>query len=129
MKTGRRIRIKAEMLRESPCCHWCEAPLTMQTATLDHRIPKAKGGSDARRNLVLSCEPCNVAKGDMMPHEFWRALASGEVATPKDEPPAPLPLSVPSCRPASLSLEHAMRWAWGARLIRESKQKEVASCR
>jgi len=34
--------------------------------TLDHIIPRAKGGSSDTGNLQPMCEPCNLAKGDGM---------------------------------------------------------------
>lgn len=32
-------------------------------ATVDHVIPRAKGGSDDLENLVLACHKCNLDKG------------------------------------------------------------------
>lgn len=32
--------------------------------TLDHLLPKARGGPDWDINLVVSCSPCNNQKGD-----------------------------------------------------------------
>lgn len=54
---------KRRLYRESKACHWCRAPLTLETATVDHRIPLARGGSNNPNNLVLACEPCNHDKG------------------------------------------------------------------
>ena len=36
--------------------------------TLDHVIPKARGGTTERSNLVPACAPCNVAKNHC---EVW----------------------------------------------------------
>lgn len=44
-------------------CHYCGAGITRQTATLDHKKARTRGGSDDRSNLVLSCKPCNSEKG------------------------------------------------------------------
>lgn len=54
---------KRWLLRRSQVCHWCHTRLTLETATLDHRIPIGRGGSDQRDNWVLACEPCNRARG------------------------------------------------------------------
>lgn len=46
--------------------------------TLDHVIPKSKGGRDTWKNLVTACSPCNSAKndlwGDDLPDEFKVAM-------------------------------------------------------
>lgn len=62
-------REKRAMLKRDPRCHWCKCSLTLETATLDHVIPLARGGSNATDNMVLSCEPCNKEKGN----ELWKA--------------------------------------------------------
>ena len=59
--------------RGSLHCHYCGlGPLVIDTdnrdpmvATLDHRIPRAKGGAEFDlNNLVVACSPCNQKKGD-----------------------------------------------------------------
>lgn len=63
------------MLFELPRCHWCGCKLGKggKKATIDHMVPRSKGGSDAEFNLVLSCESCNHDKGDRM--DFTRKEA------------------------------------------------------
>lgn len=48
-------------------CHWCDAPLTIDTSTLEHIIPLAIGGLDLHNNYTLACESCNKARGCGMP--------------------------------------------------------------
>lgn len=59
-------RDKKRLLARDPRCYWCKCELNTQTATLDHVIPLARGGSNATDNLVLSCEPCNKDKGNAL---------------------------------------------------------------
>lgn len=40
-----------------------------QPMTLDHIIPKSKGGADAVRNLQPMCEQCNIEKANTYEHE------------------------------------------------------------
>ena len=62
-------------------CHWCDCQTRIalhhggeradsNLATLDHVIPRSKGGSNARSNLVLACFACNVERGDTEYHAF-----------------------------------------------------------
>lgn len=53
-------------------CAWCDQHLMLREATIDHVIPRAQGGTNARQNLVLACYPCNLRKGDSNPYA-WRA--------------------------------------------------------
>jgi len=39
------------------------------TLTIDHIIPKAKGGQDTWDNLITACISCNNKKGDRTPEE------------------------------------------------------------
>jgi len=44
------------------------------TLTIDHLIPKARGGGDSWENLVSACTRCNNKKGDRTPHEAGMEL-------------------------------------------------------
>ena len=57
-------KVLALMKRDGAACWYCHIPLTIVNATLDHKHPKSKGGSDKLKNLVLACRGCNIAKGD-----------------------------------------------------------------
>ena len=53
--------------RDSFKCAYCgrsDLPLT-----IDHVVPKARGGSDSWENLVAACTNCNNKKGDRTPDE------------------------------------------------------------
>lgn len=59
----RRRKIRARLMQQNPRCFYCQSPVDWDGATLDHVLPKAKGGTDAIENLVLACRKCNQAKG------------------------------------------------------------------
>lgn len=40
------------------------------TATIDHVIPRARGGRDHWQNLALACRACNTLKGALTLDEF-----------------------------------------------------------
>ncbi len=45
-------------------CHWCGCKLRRDNATIDHLVPKSKGGSNRKANLRLSCSNCNNRRGN-----------------------------------------------------------------
>lgn len=50
-------------------CRGCGKYMPFEKMTLDHKVPKSKGGTLANTNIQLMCQPCNVAKGNRMPEE------------------------------------------------------------
>ncbi len=53
--------------RDSYRCGYCgRGDLRL---TIDHIIPKARGGSDSWDNLISACTVCNNKKGDRTPEE------------------------------------------------------------
>jgi predicted phage-related endonuclease len=55
--------VKRAMLDAQPNCRWCNCKLTEATATIEHLVPLAVGGTNDRNNLALACEGCNQARG------------------------------------------------------------------
>ena len=74
----RRKRMLALLWKYSWRCRWCGVAVLVsgcldndpRRATVDHVIPKAKGGDDRPSNRVLSCWACNQAKADKAPVEW-----------------------------------------------------------
>jgi 5-methylcytosine-specific restriction endonuclease McrA len=55
--------------RDGQRCAYCLG----HASTIDHVIPRSRGGGDAWDNLVACCLKCNNAKGDKTPQEMgWR---------------------------------------------------------
>lgn len=57
--------------RDRARCFYCNAGLSWETKTVDHVIPKSKGGPHRLWNLVLACQECNQKKGDNDPHSIY----------------------------------------------------------
>lgn len=52
--------------RDNHTCQYCGAKTDL---TLDHVIPKSRGGKHSWENLVTSCSDCNVTKRNRTPSE------------------------------------------------------------
>ncbi len=57
------------LFRDNYHCQYCENKFMKHHLTLDHVVPKSKGGPKAWDNLVACCVPCNQRKGDKTPFE------------------------------------------------------------
>jgi len=52
--------------RDKHSCQYCGSRYQL---TIDHIIPKSRGGSDTWDNLITSCHPCNNKKSNKTPEE------------------------------------------------------------
>jgi 5-methylcytosine-specific restriction endonuclease McrA len=80
----RALSRKNILLRDRNMCQYCQVILTASELTLDHVIPRSRGGLSTWENLVACCHDCNRRKGNQMLHEpSWRRylyFESGEQA-------------------------------------------------
>lgn len=69
MKNERKVRFWS-LWREfrGNLCAYCGD--TENKHTIDHVIPKSKGGTNRLENLVAACFNCNQLKGDLSLQEF-----------------------------------------------------------
>lgn len=58
--------------RDNYKCQYCGT--TAKPLTLDHLIPRARGGGESWENLVTACVDCNNRKGDRSPDEAGMKL-------------------------------------------------------
>ncbi|WP_299824605.1 HNH endonuclease [uncultured Pontibacter sp.] len=54
------------MRRDNYSCQYCGSPKNL---TLDHLLPRSRGGETNWLNLVTACMRCNTRKGDRTPEE------------------------------------------------------------
>ncbi len=66
VRTRRVDRLRSALLdRDGPWCFYCSRPFGPELpSTLDHVVPRSRGGPNAIGNLVLACGPCNNRKAD-----------------------------------------------------------------
>jgi 5-methylcytosine-specific restriction endonuclease McrA len=62
---SRKITRRAIFARDGWACQYCGSE--RGNLTVDHVIPRSKGGSSAWDNIVTCCAPCNRRKGDRLP--------------------------------------------------------------
>lgn len=62
--------------RDQYCCQYCSIELTDKDSTIDHVVPRSKGGSSTWVNMVAACRDCNLSKGNRTPKEAKMPLKS-----------------------------------------------------
>jgi len=68
----RRISRRALFARDGWRCVYCGT--SSGRLTLDHVVPRSRGGDSVWENVVTSCAPCNMRKGNRLPHEIEMPL-------------------------------------------------------
>jgi len=58
--------------RDNDTCQYCGAKSKL---TIDHVIPRSKGGQDTWENLVVACSKCNTKKGSLLLEQTGMKLA------------------------------------------------------
>jgi 5-methylcytosine-specific restriction endonuclease McrA len=69
---GRQVPVsrRGVLRRDAQRCGYCASPAT----TIDHVLPRSRGGADSWENLVACCLRCNNIKGDRTPSEMGWSL-------------------------------------------------------
>ena len=70
----RSISRKNILIRDQYICQYCNKKFGAGELTLDHVVPRSRGGSNTWENLVACCLRCNNRKGDRLPDEASMAL-------------------------------------------------------
>ena len=64
----RKITRRAVLARDSWTCQYCGS--TKSGLTVDHVIPRSRGGKSVWENIVAACATCNRRKGNRLPREI-----------------------------------------------------------
>ena len=67
----RKISRRAHFARDGHKCVYCGSAVRL---TLDHVVPPSRGGDSVWENVVTSCAPCNLRKGNRLPEEIEMRL-------------------------------------------------------
>jgi 5-methylcytosine-specific restriction endonuclease McrA len=68
----RKISRRALFARDGWRCVYCGT--ASGRLTLDHVVPRSRGGDSVWENVVTSCAPCNLRKGNRLLHEISMEL-------------------------------------------------------
>lgn len=71
----RALSRKNILLRDRNTCQFCGGVFPASELTLDHVVPRSRGGRSSWENLVACCYQCNNRKGDRTPEEAGIKLA------------------------------------------------------
>lgn len=72
-------------LRDGLACTYCRLPVEGESGlSLDHLIPRSKGGSNESTNLVTCCNTCNSSRGNRPMAQRVKAVAEYTQQTVSD---------------------------------------------
>lgn len=66
-------------LRDSHTCQYCGKVPKKEELTIDHVLPRSRGGKTTWENVVLACIKCNMRKGNKLLHEAGLKLLNQPV--------------------------------------------------
>lgn len=80
--------------RDGNRCQYCGRKFPTSELSLDHVVPKSRGGDTSWENIVCSCVRCNVRKGGRTPDEATMSLVRPPIK-PKRSPVLSIKLGNP----------------------------------
>ncbi len=101
------------LARDGHLCQYCGRHYPIHQLSLDHVIPRSRGGMTTWENIVCACLTCNVRKGGRTPHEAKMTLVRRPIK-PKRNPLLALKLDNPKYESWRTWLD-GVAWEIGAR--------------
>lgn len=93
-RQGLRFNRRNVFARDGNQCQYCGRQFPMSELSLDHVVPRSRGGTTSWENIVCACVACNVRKGGRTPPEARMNLVRHPVK-PKRSPLLSLKLGNP----------------------------------
>ena len=103
---SRKLRLKVLMtrrniaIRDNSSCQYCGVVLGTAEYTIDHVLPRTRGGNSVWTNLVLACARCNKRKSDRSPLEAGLELRQKPMEPNQFDPRFNFRLHIHGLRPA-----------------------------
>lgn len=101
------------LARDGHQCQYCGRHLPIHQLSLDHIMPRSRGGMTTWENVVCACLTCNVKKGGRTPHEARMKLVR-KPSKPQRNPMLMLKLNNPKYESWRTWLD-GVYWEIGAR--------------
>lgn len=77
LKFNVRLTRKNILIRDRNRCRYCGKEDSSAALTLDHVLPRSRGGKFSWENIVTCCLDCNARKGDRTPEEAGMKIIGG----------------------------------------------------
>ena len=84
-KLSLRFNRRSVLARDEHQCQYCGVTLPPSQLSLDHVVPRSRGGLTSWENVVCSCVACNTRKGGRTPQEARMRLRK-KPAKPRRNP-------------------------------------------
>jgi 5-methylcytosine-specific restriction endonuclease McrA len=70
----RPVDIEQLIERDGPACVWCRRELWRRDLTLEHVVPRSRGGHMTPENALIACRSCNRRRGSKPVDAYVREL-------------------------------------------------------
>ena len=60
--------------RDGPSCVWCGREMWRRDLTIEHVVPRSRGGHLVGENALVACRPCNRRRGSRPADAYVREL-------------------------------------------------------
>lgn len=68
------MTVESLLVRDGPACAWCGREPWRRDLTLEHLVPRSRGGHLVPENVVLACRRCNRRRGARPVDAYVREL-------------------------------------------------------
>jgi 5-methylcytosine-specific restriction endonuclease McrA len=97
-------------IRDNSSCQYCGVVLETAEYTIDHVLPRARGGSSVWTNLALACVECNKRKSDRTPQEAGLTLRQKPIEPKQFDPRFNFRLHIHALRPEWSDYKAYLYW-------------------
>jgi hypothetical protein len=110
------VPLKVEQLieRDGPACVWCGREMWRRDLTLEHVIPRSRGGHATPENALVACRRCNRRRGSRPVDAYVRDLLREGAA-----------VDLPALREALSRLSRSTRRAHRDAALRQLRRLKV----